>query len=117
MLQLEWDELPINNFTTSRDGSVRSNVPNDDAVAVESSDQHPLRSPSISQDSRFSTKTMTPSTTATGGEGETRPRLTRLLKGLSEDNVAEANSPGDTTPPSDEPQSGSDITMHEVGFH
>lgn len=124
MLQLEWDELPItDNFTTnpsSQDGGVRSDAPEDDTLinlAVESSARHPLRSPSIPRGSCFSTRTITPSETVTGAEGETRPRLTRLLKGLSDDNVAGSNGPGDTTAPSDEPEPGSDIIVHEVGFH
>ncbi|KAF8833615.1 hypothetical protein BDN67DRAFT_1017348 [Paxillus ammoniavirescens] len=122
MLQLEWDELPINNFTvnpSSQDGGERSDVPDDDdtliTLAVESSARHPLRSPSIPCGSCFSTRTITPSETVTGAEGETRPRLTRLLKGLSDDSVAESNGPGDTTAPSDEPEPGSDIIVHEVG--
>ncbi|KAF9236362.1 hypothetical protein BU15DRAFT_64085 [Melanogaster broomeanus] len=123
MLELdEWDELLVNTFTTSPfsdNSSVRSDSPNDNVLvtlALDSSDRHPLRSPSVPSGSCFSTTTITPSVTVIGVEAETRPRLTRLLSGPPDgDDAVEATRPCDaTTSRNDGPQASSDI-IHKVG--
>ncbi|KIJ61296.1 carbohydrate-binding module family 50 protein [Hydnomerulius pinastri MD-312] len=139
MLELdEWDELLTNNFTTNPFASESNAEPNVwDSVVVESnnntplvivtghsSDQHPLRrrsSNAATSSAHFSTGTVTitpPVTLTDATEGETRPRLTRLLSGLSDADgpTPATGSPSDATTAGDQSasESASDTIIHRV---
>lgn len=101
MLELdECDQLLVTN------PSADDSADNHDTFVI----LHPLRTRSTSPVRRCDTSSI-PSVTVFGSEGETRPRLTRLLglDGLSADEAGE-----EAASDSEEPQDSSDIIIHHV---